>query len=198
MKWIGLTGGIGTGKSTVAEMIRSQGYPVIDADQMARAAVAMGTPGYQAMVQLLGAQILDDKGEIQRKKVAALIFTDPQLRGQLERIVHPIVQARVRQTREEHERAGVALAFYDVPLLFENKLKPQFDAVIVVNCSPEAQLKRLMNRSSLTEDEARVRIDAQLPLKEKVQAADFVINNEGTRAELEPQVREVLAKLRGG
>lgn len=196
MKWIGITGGIASGKSTVAELIKNQGYPVVDADQMARRVVAPGTPGWDSVVQLLGKEILDSKGEIQRIKVGEIIFSNAELKKQLEKIIHPLVQARVRSAREEHAAAGATMAFYDVPLLFENHLESQFAAIIVVACAPETQIQRLMQRSHLTKEQAQLRMSAQWPLEEKISKAHYVIQNEGRRDELEAQVRHVLSEIR--
>ena len=137
MQWIGLTGGIATGKSTAAEILRKLGYPVIDADAVSRQAVGPGTMGLQEVVRTFGQDVLLADGSLDRKKMATAVFDNPQLREKLEIILHPLIQAEVARQRQELEKNGHQLAIYDVPLLFEKNLDNQFDQIILVY-APEA------------------------------------------------------------
>lgn len=195
MKWIGLTGGIGSGKSTVAEILKENGVSVVDADVVAREVTQKTGPGFSPVVQEFGQEILNAQGELDRRKIAEIVFRDPKKLLKLEAILHPLVGAEVKKRRAQLESKGCEFAVYDVPLLFEKKLNTQFDAVVVVNCSLDTQIKRTVARSGLTEREVRDRIAAQVPLSEKVKQADYVIENEGSLAELKIQVSELSRKL---
>lgn len=194
MIWIGLTGGIGSGKSTVAQYLRQRGYQVIDADQLAHRALNPGTDTFKKIVDFFGKGILSKDGAVDRKKLGALVFNDPTKLARLESIVHPFVQLEAE--RERKKLSGThEFAFYDVPLLFEKKLEKKFDQVWVVTVEEETQISRLKKRNSWSDDEIRSRISAQLPLSEKVARADVVIRNNGTVAELEERVEDVIAEM---
>lgn len=195
MKWIGLTGGIATGKSTVSRLLVSRGHAVIDADRLSREVVAPGTDGYREIVGEFGSEIVADNGEIHRKRVGEIVFQDRAKLARLEGIIHPRVRKRTEELRRELEAEGRDIAFYDVPLLFEKKMKPLFDRVVVVACSPDLQLDRLMKRDSLSLDEARKRISVQLPISEKARLSDDVIYNNGDLSDLERSVDAYLKKL---
>jgi dephospho-CoA kinase len=194
MKWIGLTGGIATGKSTVAEMLRERGIPVIDADKIAHQALVVSSPVLGAIVSHFGKEILDTSGNVQRQILGKKIFKDPSLRHKLEMIVHPFVRDEVQKIKRDLVKKGVEVAVYDVPLLFEKKMEEQFDQVVVVSCDPSIQKDRLMKRNHLTSEEADQRILAQMPLSEKIKKADFVIENNGSLTDLEKQVSSLLKK----
>lgn len=195
MKWVGLTGGIATGKSTVARILRELGIPVVCADELARQVVKSGSEGFAAVVAEFGADILGPDGELDRRKLGAQVFADASLRARLESIVHPLVRAEQSRRREDLARSGASLAFYDVPLLFEKNLEEQFDATVVVLCDEGTQLSRLTSRDHLTIEEAKRRIAAQLPLAEKRRRADHVIDNNGSLEDLRAAVRELLVTL---
>jgi dephospho-CoA kinase len=180
MRLFGLTGGIGSGKSTVARRFRERGLPVIDADDLAREAVAQGTNGLRRVVERFGRGVLTDGGDLDRKRLAALVFEDDQARRDLNSIVHPEVAALAAERTRSLDAAGEPLACYEVPLLYENRLESALAPVVVVTASPDTQVARTVARDSCTEDEARARVRAQMPLAEKAARADYVIDNSGT------------------
>jgi dephospho-CoA kinase len=194
MIWIGLTGGIGSGKSTVAQYLRQRGYQVIDADQLAHRALNPGTNTFQEIVEIFGKGILSKDGTVDRKKLGSMVFKDPTKLARLEFIVHPFVQLEAERERKKLATSQ-EFAFYDVPLLFEKKLEKKFDQIWVVALDPETQISRLKKRNSWSEEEIQSRISAQLPLSEKVARADVVIRNDGTLAELEERIEDVVAQM---
>ncbi len=193
MKWIGLTGGIATGKSAVADIFRSKGVSVIDADPIAHQALVASSPVFASIVQTFGQDVIAANGNIDRLKLGAKIFANSDLRLKLDAIVHPFVRSQVALIKQKLMDEGCALAIYDVPLLFEKNMQKNFDKIIVVTCDPNLQKQRLMKRNSLSEQDALLRIAAQLPMSEKVRQADFVIENNGTLEELAQKVGKVLA-----
>ena len=198
LRVFGLTGGIGSGKSTVAALLRDRGVPVVDVDALAREAVAKGSAGFAQVVQAFGSAVLDAKGELDRKRLGALVFGNVEDRRRLNAITHPIVQQLSQQRFAALDGQGVELAAYDVPLLFEVGLDHVMRPVVVVDASEATQVERVVRRDGLSEDEARARIRAQLPLAEKRARADYVIENDGTPEQLAAQVDAVLARLRAG
>lgn len=195
MRWIGLTGGIASGKSTVSRILRERGFPVVDADKLARLAVQTGTPGFNEVVRVFGPDVVGPDGELDRKKIGQLVFADPSLLAKLESIVHPRVRELAQAERERLSGEGHEAAFYDVPLLFEKKMQNIFDRVIAVVCDPAVQIERLKVRDGLTQEEAERRLAAQMPIEEKAKLADEVIRNDGTIEDLEKSVDEVLNRL---
>jgi dephospho-CoA kinase len=195
MYWIGLTGGIACGKSTVARLLRERGFEVIDADQVARDVVAFGTDGYNEIVARFGAGILAADQSLDRSRLAQIAFSDPIRLSQLEAITHPKIKAKVAERRNEIARSGAAMAFYDVPLLFEKSMQTNFDRVITVACSLEHQMRRLRERNGLNDTEIAKRLAAQWPLEEKVRRSDAVIQNDGTLDELSLQVNLVMGRI---
>lgn len=198
LRVFGLTGGIGSGKSTVATLLRDRGVPVVDADALAREAVAIGSEGLAQVVEAFGKDVLDASGALDRKRLGALVFEDAEQRRRLNAITHPLVRQLSQQRFAELDRQGVKLAAYDVPLLFEVGLDRVLWPVVVVNASEATQIERVVRRDGLSEDEARARVRAQLPLAEKRARADHVIENDGTPEELVAQVDALLARLRAG
>lgn len=195
MKWIGLTGGIGSGKSSVTALLRARGLTVVDADDIARKVVQKGSPGLDSVVQAFGPGVLNADGELDRKKMAALVFGKSDELLRLESILHPLIQATVARRRQEAEAAGEKLAFYDVPLLFEKKLGPQFDAVVVVWCTEEQQIERAMKRDGSSREEVEKRVRSQVPMSEKKLKADVLIDNSGTPESLSAKVDAALQSL---
>lgn len=198
MRLVGLTGGIASGKSTFARALRAEGLPVIDADRLSRAAVARGTPALAAVSAAFGPGALGPDGELDRKRVGEIVFADPAARARLEAIVHPAVREAMRAETARLAAEGHALAFYDVPLLFEVGLDAAVDAVVVVWAPRAAQLARLRARDGLSAAEAEARLAAQQPLDEKAARADFVVANDGDPAALPAKARALLADLRAG
>lgn len=193
---IALTGGIATGKSHVREQLERLGVPTIDADVLAREAVAPGTPGLDAVVRRFGAGVLNRDGALNRSKLGSIVFADPEARRELEAIVHPAVRKAMGDWFASLDPGTHPYAIADIPLLYEVGRDRDFDAVIVAACSPETQIQRLIERNGLSEAEARQRIAAQLPIDEKVRRADYVIRTDGTFADTARQVREVFERLR--
>jgi dephospho-CoA kinase len=196
LRVFGITGGIGSGKSHVATLLRARGVPVVDADELAREAVAPGSPGLAEIVQAFGAGVLAADGSLDRKQLGALVFSDAEARQRLNALTHPRVRALSQARFVELERQGATLAGYDVPLLFEAGLDAVLRPVVVVAASESTQIARIMARDGLSEAEARARIAAQLPLAEKRRRADFVLENDGSQAELAERVERLLEQLR--
>ncbi|EST54720.1 dephospho-CoA kinase [Brevibacillus panacihumi W25] len=193
---LGLTGGIATGKSTVTGMLRERGIPVIDADQIARDVVEPGKPAYEAIVAHFGREILLSDGQIDRKKLGEIVFSDETERQKLNAIVHPEVRRVMREEAEAAEKNGASIVFMDIPLLFESKLQHMVDKVVVVYAPAHMQLARMMERDELQEEQAQKRLRAQFPIDQKKADADFLIDNSGSREEAERQVEEMLSAIR--
>ena len=193
---VALTGGIATGKSHVRARFESLGIPTIDADILARDAVAPGSSGLAAVVRRFGTEVCDADGTLNRKKVGAIVFHDPQARRDLEQIVHPYVRERTERWFASLDPERVPCAVADIPLLFEGHREPDFDAVIVTACEPATQLNRLMARDGLAELEARERIAAQWSLQDKIAKADYVIRTDGSFDGTNRQIDEIAARLR--
>jgi dephospho-CoA kinase len=190
MRVLGLTGGIGSGKSLVASMFAQLGADVIDADQLARDVVEPGQPALEEITTAFGPDILSRDGRLDRGKLARIIFADPVARGKLNAITHPRIRERMDAAiAARGSRPGILIA--DIPLLYENERTGSVEAVIVVWVDPETQLRRLLERDGLTEEDARQRIAAQMPLDEKRARADVVIDNNGSRESTQRQVEAI-------
>ncbi|MEC1687238.1 dephospho-CoA kinase [Bacillus mojavensis] len=190
---IGLTGGIASGKSTVANMLIDKGITVIDADIIAKQAAEKGMPAYRQIIDEFGQDILLENGDIDRRKLGAMVFTNEQKRLALNSIVHPAVREEMLKRRDESIANQETFVVLDIPLLFESKLESLVDKIIVVSVTKELQLERLIKRNQLTEEEALSRIRSQMPLEEKVSRADNVIDNSGTLEETKQQLEEILS-----
>lgn len=171
---IALTGGIGSGKSTVAARWVELGATEIDADVLAREVVARGTPGLKKVVERFGDQVLADSGELDRGKLAALVFNDPQQRKELESIIHPLVQ----QGAKEKAAAAEGIVIYTIPLLAEVSSPLRFDKVVTVSCPEQVRIDRLMTTRGMTREEAQARISAQAPDEAREKLADVVIHSD--------------------
>jgi dephospho-CoA kinase len=194
MKVLGLTGGIGSGKSMVASMFAQLGADVIDADQLARDVVEPGQPALDEIATTFGRDILLPDGRLDRGQLARIIFADPVARGKLNAITHPRIRERMdAEIAARRSRPGILIV--DIPLLYENERTGTVEAVIVVWVDPETQLRRLLERDSLTEDEARQRIAAQMPLDEKRALAGVVIDNSGSRENTRRQVEAIYRRF---
>jgi dephospho-CoA kinase len=192
---IGLTGGIATGKSHVRARFDELGVPTIDADVLAREAVAPGSQGLAAVVKRFGRGMLDESGALNRAALAAVVFADPAARRDLEAIVHPIVRGQAGEWFRALDPARHPFAIADIPLLFETGGNRDYDTVIVTACDPETQVTRVMERDGISETQARQRLAAQLPIDEKVRRADYVIRTDGSFEETDRQVRDLFAIL---
>jgi dephospho-CoA kinase len=195
MRRVALTGGIATGKSHVRAWFEKLGVPTIDADTLAREAVAVGTPGLAAVVDRFGREVLAPSGALDRQKLASVVFMDPGARRDLEAIIHPQVQRATDAWFDSLDPARYSVAIADIPLLFEVGRERDFDAVIVTAVDPETQVRRVIDRDGASEEDARLRLAAQLPIDEKVKRADFVIRTDGTVEQTQEQVRSVLDQL---
>jgi dephospho-CoA kinase len=194
MLQVALTGGIATGKSYSLAGFARLGVPVVDADQLARLAVAPGSAGLAAIVERFGPAVLRADGFLDRSALASIIFSDRAARADLEAIVHPEVYRRIRERFAALPRATRA-AIADIPLLFETGHEHDFDRVVVCACAPEEQLRRLTQRDGLGLAEARARLAAQWPIEEKVRRADHVIRTDGTFADTDAAIRRVYDEL---
>jgi dephospho-CoA kinase len=189
-----LTGGIATGKSHCLARFAALGVPTVDADLLAREAVAPGSPGLNAVASRFGPSVIQPDGTLDRPALATIVFADRHARAALEAIIHPEVRRRIREWFVSLP-PQTPLAIADIPLLFETGQEHDFDRVIVCACDPAEQLRRIIARNGLTEEEARLRIAAQWPISEKVARAHAVIRTDGTFAETEAQIRATLAML---
>jgi dephospho-CoA kinase len=190
---VGLTGGIGAGKSEVSRLLVERGAVLIDADRIAREVVAPGTEGLAAVVAAFGAQVLAPDGSLDRPKLGSIVFADPEKLAVLNSIVHPLVGARSREL--ESAAPEDAVVVHDVPLLTENGLAALYDVVVVVDASTETQLGRLVRLRGMTESDARARMAAQATREQRREIADVVIDNDVPLPELEQRVQDVWADL---
>ncbi|MFI7497132.1 dephospho-CoA kinase [Streptomyces sp. NPDC049687] len=190
---VGLTGGIGAGKSEVSRLLVACGAVLIDADRIAREVVAPGTPGLRAVVDAFGEGVLAADGSLDRPQLGSIVFADPEKLAVLNSIVHPLVGARSREL--ETAAPEDAVVVHDVPLLTENGLAPLYDVVIVVDADPETQLDRLVRLRGMTEEDARARMAAQATREKRREIADIVIDNDVPLPELERRVQDVWAEL---
>jgi dephospho-CoA kinase len=189
---VAVTGGIGSGKSTVARMLADEGAELIDADALARQAVEPGSAGLAAVVRAFGPQMLDSAGELDRARMAGVVFADPVARRRLEEIVHPIVAARTREI--EAALPPEVVVVHDVPLLAESGRSDEFDLVVVVDAAEAVRLERLVKRG-MTASDARARMAAQADRDAMLAIADVVIPNGGTPADLDGPVRSLWARI---
>jgi len=194
---VGLTGGIGSGKSTVSALFREQGAYIIDADTLAREALEPGRPAYHEAICVFGKRILGSDGRIERKALADIVFSDPEKRALLEGIIHPrVFEGESARYAEIGRDSPGSVVLFDAALLIETGAHSRMDKVVVVWCRPQTQLKRLVENSGLSQGEALVRIAAQMPLDEKKKYATHVIDNDEGLEKTARQVREVYRELK--
>ena len=199
---VGLTGGIGSGKSAVAGRLAALGAIVLDGDKAARAVVEPGTPGLAEVAETFGAGVLRPDGSLDRARLAAIVFSDEAARAKLNAITHPLIHARIQAAEDAAVRAGgpETIVVHDIPLLAEGQRAADFELVIVVDVPPEVQIARLAARG-LPEDQARARMAAQATREQRLAIADIVIDNSGTLDELDLRVgavwTELLARVQG-
>jgi len=194
MLLVGLTGGIGTGKSTVARMLEKWGAVVFDADVLARQAVAPWTPGFDQVVERFGPNVLAPGGGLDREALASIVFSDPAARRDLEGIVHPEVRRMFAEGCEEYRDSDRVVVF-SAPLLVETGMHTAFDRLIVVSAPVATQIERLMRDRGMAERDVQARIAAQLPLEAKAEVADILVDNGGTLEDLERRVERVWRDL---
>ncbi|ALS74365.1 dephospho-CoA kinase [Planococcus rifietoensis] len=190
---IGLTGSIASGKSTVSQMLKELGYPVVDADLVARQVVEPGTETLNSIKQAFGAEVIRADGSMDREKVGSIIFNDPASRKKLNDIIHPAIRREMLRQRQAFLDDGYETVIMDIPLLFESKLQHMVDKILVVSVSEQEQLKRLMERNGLAEQQAKARIASQLPISVKEQGADEVLDNNGSLEHTKHQLMRILA-----
>ena len=195
MKLLGLTGGIASGKSTVAAILRRLGAAIINADELSREVVQPGQEAWKEIVDTFGPAILQEDKTLDRRKLRKIVFDNPEARKKLEGIIHPRVRALAERKISELAATGSSIIVYEVPLLFEAQIHLWLRPVILVACDVETQKKRLLERDRLTEAEAQQHLDAQMSLEDKRKLADYVIENNGDLEELERQLRGVLQKI---
>ncbi|HEX9124249.1 MAG TPA: dephospho-CoA kinase [Actinomycetota bacterium] len=194
MLLVGLTGGIGSGKSTVARLLEERGAVVFDADVLARRAVEPGSPGHAKVVERFGDQVLEPGGAIDREALAGIVFRDAAARLDLEAIVHPEVRRLFAEGCEEYEGTTRVVVF-SAPLLVETGMHTAFEVLIVVSTTVQTQIDRLMRDRGMSEEQTRARMHAQAPLEDKAAVADYLIDNEGTPEDLEGQVDRIWREL---
>lgn len=192
---VGLTGGVGAGKSTVARALSDLGAVVIDADALAREVVEPGTPGLASVVGEFGPEVLGDDGSLDRARLGSVVFADPMRRAALEAIVHPLVRRRAAEL--EGAAPADAVVVHDIPLLAETGQAASFDAVLVVDVPSEVQVERLVRDRTWSPEEAAARIAAQAAREDRLAVATYVIDNTGTIEDLRQRVAEVFAELTG-
>lgn len=196
MLLVGLTGGIGSGKSEVSRLLAAHGAVIVDADLIAREVVRPGSPGLSAVVGEFGSDVLAKDGSLDRDRMAAIVFADPDARARLNGIVHPLIGTRTFELIAAAAEADPhAVVVNDVPLLVEAGVQDRYDVIVVVATEPQTQIARLVEQRGMTEVDATARIAAQAPLADKVAIADYVIDNDGDRTALAQRVREVWADL---
>jgi dephospho-CoA kinase len=191
---VGLTGGIGAGKSEVSKRLAAHGAVVIDADAIAREVVEPGTPGLADVVAAFGPGVLLPDGRLDRPRLGDIVFADPGLRARLNAIVHPLVGARMRELEESAGPGSIVI--HDVPLIAENNMAGAYDLVVVVDVPPRLQLDRLVRHRDLTRDQARARMAAQASREQRLGIAGIVVDNSGSLAELDRQVGDLWIELR--
>jgi dephospho-CoA kinase len=192
----GLTGNIGSGKTTVGRMLTAHGIPVVDADQVAREVVEPGRPALRDIASRFPGVLRSD-GSLDRKALAARVFADPLEREALNAIVHPRIAEEVATRMARLAAGGEKIAVYEAALIVENRLQRGLDGLIVVTAPPEVQIARLRMRENMSEEEARARIASQLSTAEKVREATVVIDNGGSEADLDAQIERLVERLRG-
>jgi len=191
---VGLTGGVASGKSTVAALLRELGAVVVDSDQLAREVVEPGTPGLAAVVEAFGERVLTDDGRLDRAALGAVVFADPDLRRRLEAILHPLIRARSAEIAAAAPPG--ALVVHDIPLLVESGQADRFDAVLVVDVPVQTQVDRMVRERGWTRQDAEARVRAQASREERRAVATYVLDNTGTRDDLRERVTEVVGRLR--
>jgi dephospho-CoA kinase len=191
---VGLTGGIGSGKSEVSRRLAGYGAVVIDADAIARDVVAPGTPGLADVVAAFGDGVLTPGGELDRERLGEIVFADPEQRARLNAIVHPLVGARMAE--QEAAAGSGAIVVHDVPLIAENQISGRYDVVVVVDAPEHLRLSRLIKRRGMSADQVRARMAAQASREQRLAVADLIVDNSGSLAELDHQVAYLWAVLR--
>jgi len=191
VKIIGLTGGIASGKSTVSAILKRLGARIIDADEVARRVLEKGQPALRKIIHHFGTTILNEDGSLNRKKLGEIVFNDKGKLKKLNEITHPEIEKLTKKLFEMERKRGTSRIVYDCPLLIEGNLMDMVDEIWLVYVDQETQIERLMDRDGFSKEEALKRITSQLPLAEKIEYADILINNNGNMKELERKVTQL-------
>ena len=192
---IGLTGGIASGKSTISSILKAVGWPVIDADLIARQIVMPGSKGLEQIVNRVGPQMLNSDGTLDRKKLGKTVFDDPKKLSDLDKIEHPLIQEAIDSQLDEFKKQHLPVVVLDVPLLFETGMDEECDLTVLAVVDQATQLKRLMKRDQISKMDAVKKISSQMSLKEKMQRADVIIDNNGTLEQTRSQVAELVDRV---
>ena len=192
---IGLTGGIASGKSTISNIFKEVGWPVIDADQTARQVVMPGSLGLAQIVSRFGSQVLQPDGTLDRAALGSMVFDDPQNLSDLDQIEHPLIMAAIDKQLAGFKKQGLPVVVLDVPLLFETRMDQECDLTVLAVVDRKTQLERLMKRDHCSKDAALKRINAQMPLEEKMRRADVTIDNNGSLAQTRLQVAKLVKRV---
>lgn len=192
---IGLTGGIASGKSTISSILKAVGWPVIDADLIARQIVMPGSKGLEQIVNRFGPQMLNSDGTLDRKKLGKMVFDDPKKLSDLDKIEHPLIQEAIDSQLDEFKKQHLPVVVLDVPLLFETGMDEECDLTVLAVVDQATQLKRLMKRDQISKMDAVKKISSQMSLKEKMQRADVIIDNNGTLEQTRSQVAELVDRV---
>lgn len=193
--FLGLTGGIATGKSTADEFFKKRNIPIIDLDQIAHELMIKGNVSYKVIVAYFGKEILADNGEIDRKKLGAIVFNDKNQLKRLNELTHPLILNNMEEKITQYQNQAVPLVVLDIPLLFEDNLTHYCDATLLITAPFQLELDRLMARNNLSEEDAQKRIASQMPLSDKEKLADYVIENTGTVNDLENNLSSLLEEI---
>lgn len=191
----GLTGGIGSGKTATGALLEEFGIPVLYADDFARTVVAPGTEGLKAVVEAFGTGVLNEEAELDRERMASLVFTDASKRAQLESILHPRIRACFQQEVDRLAKAGHDIAVYEIPLLFEHSLEHTVKAVIVVSAHEDIRIERVCKRSGISEEEVRKRMATQMSEEERCAKADYIVPNNGSYLDLRHEVELLVTRF---
>lgn len=195
MRVFGLTGGIACGKSFVASILARRGYPVVDADAISREILRPGTPAFDETVTAFGPDIVASDGAVDRRKLGAVVFSDPVARKRLEGITHPAITASIDAELDALHRSGAKAVFVEATLVFETGRTGRFEKVVAVLCDRETQIRRLTDRDGITRSEAESRLAAQMDPAEKARRSDFVVDTGGTEADTAARVEDLLLRL---
>ena len=195
MKIIGITGGIGSGKSAVSRIIRERGFPVVDLDELAHEIIEPGRPAYEKIISRFGKDILDPERRIERRRLAAVVFSDAGARKDLEAITHPEISRLLLEKIDGYRSAGIEILFLEIPLLFETGMDSWIRPVIAVKCPVGVCLLRLEERDGFSVSESQARMKAQMDPEEKARRADFVIDNSGCQDETRAQIEKIIQEL---
>ena len=196
MRVIGLTGGVGSGKTTVAELFREEGIPVVDADRISREITSPGSPAYTDIVRTFGEIILQPDGRIDRKRLGAIVFSDAGKRAELEAITHPRIGEGIRKAITSLASKGHMIVLVEAALIHEKERTGMFEAVIGVRCEPHLQVERIMSRDGIPREEVEKIVSSQMDPEEKARASDYVIDNSGDLAATRAQVKKLAESLR--